>query len=82
VKNLIKIIGLSPSELTPEDFLEKLRAERSRARNAIVSYLESSKTTKSRGITKTALSKALAEAGVTPEQFKLLLKESANGGGE
>ena len=77
MKNLIPIIGEAPSELEFEVWLETVRAQRNRTREAITSYLATPPkgTPKPRGITKTGLKKALAESGVSEAELKALLEE-------
>ena len=77
MRNLIPIIGKAPSELEFEEWLEAVRLQRNRTREAITSYLAAPAkgTPKPRGITKTGLKKALAESGVTEAELKALLEE-------
>jgi len=71
--NLIKIIGLAPSERTLEDFMESLNAERQRVITTLsVPYIpKGKKPTKAaiRAQARNNIAAALAEMGMTVEEF-------------
>jgi len=89
MKNLIRIIGKAPSELTPEEWLEKLQGERRRVQDALLAFTQGTstsfkKTTKATREKKKELSLkqqlALIESyGLSVEALKEFAKRRANG---
>lgn len=79
MKNLIRVIGLAPSELSPLDFKERLTKERDRARREIELFQR-------KNVPKTSIAKAAKAArseldtllkakGLTPEKLQELIRE-------
>lgn len=80
MKNLIPIIGKAPCEREFEEWLEQVREQRNRTREAITSFLSKPKAKpKTRGISKTAINKALKDAGISPDELIKAL-EAKDGG--
>lgn len=82
MNNLPRLIGKAPSELTYQEFKDKLISERARIRRGLdyfreVKYAPKKKKTKAKKI-----SDQLAAAGLTPKQFLAgikLLEQQAKG---
>ncbi len=76
MNRLVSVIGLAPSELPFEEFVEKLRKERVRVTNNIArwkqagSYSKKRKRKKKVSAKDMALASILAEAGMTLEELK------------
>ena len=79
MKQLIHIIGLAPSELSPQALRKNLERERERTRKAF-QYFRESHGFKAKGGKAKSVIKLLKEAGLTKEEFlkgvELLKKEA------
>jgi len=81
MKNLIRVIGPAPSELSLEDFKERLEKERDRVRKEIALYqmkhLPSGKKRRVAGKSKVVkeVGDLLQDAGLTPEDLQKMIQE-------
>lgn len=81
MNRLPSVIGPAPSEVPMEEFIIKLRKERQRIVNSIELWKKSppkkGKTKRASGLSNEII-RAAMEAGISPEELELMLKEAVD----
>ena len=84
VNNLIRVIGLAPSELPTLDFKERLTKERDRVRREIEIFqrknIPKSSVAKAAKAARSELDALLKAKGLTPEKLQEMIRKKTHGG--